>query len=174
MNEEPADIDLAAHWLGALEHAAIVAELESIYADVSLAIASRGPSCWASGRCCNFRATGHRLFVTGIEAAYCVRQLPLVAGTRPENTRESHIRPLALQQARTRGDCPLLVGNLCGVHGIKPLGCRVYFCDQSAQAWQQELSEEMLTRLRGLHREHGIAYRYGEWLEMLQRFVEAE
>ena len=54
---------------------------------------------------------------------------------------------------------------------MRPLGCRVYFCDRSAQEWQQNLSERMLALVRTVHNEHDIEYRYGEWRSMLSRFI---
>jgi hypothetical protein len=78
-----------------------------------------------------------------------------------------------LEEARSRGGCAFATGNLCGVHAIKPLGCRIYFCDRSAAAWQQELHEEMLRELRGLHDRWEIAYRYGEWGGMLEMLLAA-
>ena len=154
------DKALATQWLAAARDPNIAAELEAIYAEVAKAITARGPACWASGRCCNFEKTGHRLYVTGLEAAFTVARLdsiPLNAAT--------------LADARARGGCPFQVLNLCGVHAIKPLGCRVYFCDRSAQAWQQELSEQALTQIKALHESRGIAFRYGEWRGMLELFV---
>src|SRR5262249_48817981 len=68
----------------------------------------------------------------------------------------------SLSVALARGGCPFQLANLCGVHAIKPLGCRVYFCDRSAQRWQQELSESMLAQIRATHARHAIAYRCAE------------
>lgn len=152
---------LHASWLAAARDPTVVSLLESIYADTAAEIAARSPACWASGRCCNFDAAGHRLYVTGLEAAYALSRLASPALLTPEK----------LAAAQERGGCPFQTGNLCGVHAIKPLGCRVYFCDRSAEAWQQDLSERMLTRIRALHDLHGIEYRYGEWREMLGQFV---
>lgn len=134
------------------------AALEAVFADVAAEIKSRGPACWASGRCCNFAFAGHRLYVTRLEALYTLARLDPAA------------RPTAqsIAEARARGGCPFQQGNLCGAHEIKPLGCRVYFCDRSAQAWQQDLTEHMLGRIRQIHNDHGIEYRYGEWLGMLE------
>lgn len=154
------DTSLAAQWLAAARDPSIVADLEAIYADVSRAITDRGPACWASGRCCNFEKTGHRLYVTGLEAAFTVARLDQITLDAP-----------AIHDARSRGGCPFQVLNLCGVHAIKPLGCRVYFCDRSAQAWQQELSERALARIKALHETRAIEYRYGEWRAMLELFA---
>ena len=151
--------ELAPRWLAAVSDERVVLELDAIYSYIGAAIESRGPACWASGRCCNFQKTGHLLYVTGLEAAYTVTRLkdPLTAP--------------ALDAARTAGGCPFQAANLCGVHEIRPVGCRVYFCDRSAQEWQQELSESMQTRLKSLHERHAIPYRYGEWRSMLAMFV---
>jgi Fe-S-cluster containining protein len=171
------DAAIARAWLLAARSPAIAAELESIYADVAGEIASRGPACWASGRCCNFAKTGHLLYVTGLEAAYTVvrrADLGTVAASNAQGTRPPQPLPaggtLSLQQvdaARALGDCPFLEGNLCGAHTIKPLGCRVYFCDESAQSWQHDLTERALEQIRAVHDRHGLAYRYGEWRAML-------
>jgi Fe-S-cluster containining protein len=156
--------DLAAAWLAAARDEGVALELESIYAYTAAAIEARGPACWASGRCCNFEAVGHRLYTTGLEAAYTVSRLA-------EQAAAPALTPASLEAALARGGCPFQVANLCGVHTIKPLGCRVYFCDRSAQEWQMDLSERTLGRLKTLHERHGIEYRYGEWRAMLGMFV---
>lgn len=167
-------------------------ELERTYAEAAAAIAARGPACWASGRCCNFDQAGHRLYVTGLEAAYCVVRMigsdwaaaaqrvrtgevgvsVTIAGrdvsVAPAPTGDGILADLAA--ARARGGCPFQLANLCGVHTIKPLGCRVYFCDQAAETWQQELSERLLGQIRDIHDRHQLPYRYGEWRDMLDEF----
>jgi len=144
----------------------IAHELEAVYAQVSADIAARGPACWASGRCCNFEKTGHRLYVTGLEAAYALRNGPqVIVADRVINT------GLSLPQiadARASGGCPFQVDNLCGIHSVKPLGCRVYFCDRSATEWQADLTEKSLREIRAIHDRHHIPYRYGEWRTMLE------
>jgi Fe-S-cluster containining protein len=76
-----------------------------------------------------------------------------------------------IDAARDRDDCPYLVANACSVHAIKPTGCRIYFCDASAEDWQHDLSERVLTMLRSLHERRAIEYRYGEWRTMLAAFA---
>ncbi|MCC6320058.1 MAG: hypothetical protein IT438_01310 [Phycisphaerales bacterium] len=166
---EPERRHLAGRWVEALSEASITTGLESIYADAAAAIAERGPACWASGRCCNFEKAGHLLYVTGLEAAYCIDRL----GSTPERT-DGHALPVLSRQtldaAAARGGCPFQVRNLCGVHAIKPLGCRVYFCDRSAQEWQMTLSERLIGEIKSLHDRHDVPYRYGEWRAMLNLF----
>lgn len=151
-------------WLRAAGDQAIAGELERVYAETAAAISERGPACWASGRCCKFERTGHLLYVTGLEAAYTVVRL-----VRP-------LTPVQIEGAGPperggTGGCPLQDGNLCGVHSIRPLGCRVYFCDRSAQEWQRELYERQLGAVRGLHDRHGVEYQYSEWRGLLAELV---
>ncbi|MEN0020421.1 MAG: hypothetical protein AAF747_06020, partial [Planctomycetota bacterium] len=63
MNADNEDIQLAQTWLDAIASQGVAEQLATIYARAAEAIAERGPACWASGRCCNFDATGHRLYV---------------------------------------------------------------------------------------------------------------
>lgn len=154
------DIELARAWLEAIARPDVCAGLEEIYTDTARRITERGPACWASGRCCNFARTGHLLYVTGLEAAYTVSRL-----TTP-------ITASDVERARDAGGCPFQSANLCGVHPIRPLGCRVYFCDRFAQEWQRELCEEELARIKDLHRCHGVEYRYAEWRSLLEMFAQ--
>ncbi|MBI1189119.1 MAG: hypothetical protein GC200_00335 [Tepidisphaera sp.] len=153
----------AAAWLACARRDDIAGELDAIYAMIADQVAARGPTCWASGRCCNFERAGHRLYTTGLEAAYCVARL--------EPARGAWLTEAALTLARARGDCPFLEGHTCGVHAIKPSACRIYFCDEAAQGWQHELTERVHGMIRGLHERHGIEYWYGEWRELLALFV---
>ncbi len=165
---------LATEWLAAIERPTVISALESIYATIAREVEQRGPACWASGRCCNFEKAGHQLFVTGLEAAYTVSRLSdrPAPGSLPQLTdRAAPLTSGSLASAVAAGTCPFLSGHLCGAHAMRPLGCRVYFCDRSAQEWQQDLSERMLALVRTVHNEHDIEYRYGEWRSILSRFI---
>jgi hypothetical protein len=59
--------------------------------------------------------------------------------------------------------CPFQIGKLCGVHGFRPFGCRVFFCDPTATQWQQDQYERFHGELRKRHDELGIPYFYVEW-----------
>lgn len=183
--------DLASTWMEAARDGTICGELRRVYERVAERTRERRPLCIASGRCCNFEKHGHRLYVTGLEAAYAVASLVEAAGEAAGAVRVSIAEPSTreagdaralpeppmaislpqIDEARSRGDCPFLVDRLCSIHTIKPLGCRVYFCDPTAQDWQQELSEESLAEIRAIHDRHGIEYRYGEWRGMLEAVV---
>lgn len=156
--------ELRGAWLTAARDETIARELEAVYALIADQIEARGPRCDVSGRCCHFEQHGHRLYVTGLEAAYTVARLRLV-GRGPHRDED-------ISMARLRGDCPFLVDDRCSTHLIRPLGCRVYFCDPTAQGWQEELSERTLKLVRGIHERHQVPYRYGEWRGMLEMLVE--
>lgn len=190
----------AAAWLSCARRPEVAAAIDAVYVMIADQVAARGPACWASGRCCNFAKAGHRLYTTGLEAAYCVARLD--GPTNPTRERgvalplsergATHERgatqqaakevgserrptpsltPAALAAAVERGDCPFLVSQLCGVHTLKPAACRIYFCDQAATKWQNDLAERVHAQIRGLHDRHAIPYRYGEWRELLGFFL---
>jgi len=146
-------------WLAAARSPKVACELEAVYAMIADQIEARRPACWASGRCCNFKEADHRLYTTGLEAAYCVARLE-----RPLSVKE-------LDEAQARGGCPFQIANICGVHTIKPSGCRVYFCDKAAQEWQNDLSERAVELIRRIHDREGVEYRYAEWGSLLRMFV---
>lgn len=150
--------DLAAEWRAAVRRPEVASALAAAYQVIADQVALHAPVCVSSGRCCNFRDYGHRLYTTGLEAAFAFDAMP----TTPE----------ALAGAVQRGDCPYLVGTMCGAHGIKPSGCRIFFCDQESDGWQQALSERVVAMIRRLHESHGITYRYAEWRELLGMFVD--
>ncbi|MCH2145612.1 MAG: hypothetical protein MK082_10795 [Phycisphaerales bacterium] len=120
------------------------------------------PLCLASGRCCHFEAHGHRLYVTGLEAAWFIDQLA---------ERTNRLTIPMVEEARRRGDCPMLEDGLCTVHDIRPFGCRSYFCDPRA-GWQEAAYERWHARVRALHEELDVPYAYGEWRDMLTRILE--
>jgi Fe-S-cluster containining protein len=64
--------------------------------------------------------------------------------------------------------CPFQTGGRCGVHAVRPFGCRIYFCDPTSTAWQQEHYEQFHAELRALHERLGISYFYVEWREGLR------
>ena len=193
------DAPQADQWLAAIARPPVRAALEQIYGEAAAAIAARGPVCWASGRCCNFKEAGHRLYVTGLEAAYLISMLDASArrGFDPEPSDSGRLRAvhgtisMSLPQANAAKDpvsgdalrewlaepgpapnCVFQVGNLCSVHTMKPLACRLYFCDRTAQGWQSETLERLIAEVRGLHDRESIGYRYGEWRETLAMFAE--
>jgi Fe-S-cluster containining protein len=193
------DDQLVRSWLAAATDPDTATALEAIYARASAEISRRGPTCWTSGKCCNFTAYGHRLYTTGLEAAYTLTRLPpppsplssfgdkgegrgegsaptaLSNTPQPEPPRPKATSAAAkpppllplLTPAQSLDACPFQVDKLCTVHAIRPMGCRVYFCDKTAQHWQHELSEQLMGEIRALHDARAIDYRYAEWRYLL-------
>jgi Fe-S-cluster containining protein len=134
----------------------VLAAIADTYARVQAEIDSRRPICEISGRCCRFETYGHRLFVTTAELAAFVAQLP------------------SPSPAITPWDgtgCPFQVAGRCGVHAIRPFGCRIYFCDATSTQWQQDQYERFHANLRDLHERLKIPYFYVEWREGLRAVV---
>ena len=153
--------DLWPLWHNAVRTPVIDTALRQLYQQLDQAVQSRGPTCWVSGRCCNFDAYGHRLYVTGLEIAWVVAQ---ATGDDPSDQPPTSQGLQLLQtQVSTHGPCPFQVNNLCGVHAIRPMGCRVFFCQAGTDQWQHEVYEDFLSRLRALHDHHTLPYRYLEW-----------
>jgi Fe-S-cluster containining protein len=126
--------------------------VRDLYARLQERIDQRKPICVASGRCCRFEEYGHRLYVTTIELAAFVGELQAIAA--PTTTPQP-------------GGCPFQIGKLCGVHAIRPFGCRVFFCDPTAEVWQTEQYEQFHTELKRLHEELAVPYFYVEWRQAL-------
>jgi Fe-S-cluster containining protein len=177
-----AEIALGRAWLAMAREARIAAAIDAMQAELMARIDARKPRCDASGRCCNFAKHGHVLFVTGLEAAMTLTRIGEVReaegleaktlGVLRDSTPGRVVTLAQVGAARDRGDCPFLEGTLCGVHRARPMGCRVYFCDETAQEWQHEQSEWMMEEVRRLHERERIEYRYAEWrwlLEVLAR-----
>ncbi len=126
----------------------VIRAVAEVYADLDRHIAALNPVCRNSGRCCRFGAFGHRLFVTTLEAAYFLAHHP--HGPSP-----------------TEDACPWAIGGVCTARDARPVGCRIFFCDQAAQSWQGPLTEGVLTRLRQLHEHLSVEYFYADWLAIL-------
>jgi Fe-S-cluster containining protein len=158
---------LARAWFDAIAVPEVAAGLAALHARVAEEVAARKPICLASGQCCHFERFGHRLFVTGLDAAWCVRSL--VDRNAPAACAATSA---GVHDAQERGTCPFLIdGRWCGAHVERPLGCRIYFCDRAARDWQEALYEETHRALAALHDRHAIPYRYGEWRAMLALVV---
>lgn len=154
------DRDLCESWLAHARSSEVARAMAEIEAEIERQIDARRPVCTASGRCCNFERFGHRLYVTGLETAMTLDSIPT----------QRVINPGDLERAHKNGSCPFVVGGLCGVHPVRPIGCRVYFCDTSAQLWVNELAERAVDLVKRVHERFAIEYRYAEWRSMLGMF----
>lgn len=157
------DAQLCAAWLEHARTGEVRKALLNLHAELASRVESKDPVCTASGRCCNFERFGHRLYTTGLEVALTLDLLPT----------ERTLKPGDVDDALGRGTCPFVVDRLCGVHPVRPAGCRVYFCDTSAQLWVNELAEFAADEIKRIHDTYNIDYRYAEWRALLMMFQEA-
>lgn len=156
--------------------AGLAEEIDAVYQDVEAEIASRRPRCDQSGRCCRFDEFGHLLFVTTAELAVFLGKLPVVSSelrgksAATAGGRRLHVLNLLVtrnSQPETSHACVYQINNLCSVHSIRPFGCRIFFCDPTAQDWQQRHYELFHHRLKALHKRLGVPYLYVEWRQAL-------
>jgi Fe-S-cluster containining protein len=133
--------------------------IDEIYRDLAVEIEKRRPICIVSGRCCRFDEFGHRLYVTTAELA--------VFWSDFERLEKS----AALRESIAKWDgkgCPFQVAKMCGVHALRPFGCRVFFCDATSTQWQNEAYELFHARLKRLHQDLEVPYFYVEWREAMR------
>lgn len=158
-------------WRDAAARPEIDVALRTLYAELDDAITQRGPTCWSSGKCCKFDDFGHRLYVTGLEIAWFLGQ----CGTR-DAERGTDDPPVGIrlpQLAEHPGACPYQIDGLCSTHTVRPLGCRIFFCQRGTEAWQQDLYETYLDRLRRFHEAQQLEYRYMDWIAGLDEATRA-
>lgn len=155
--------------LSAAGRADVREALRGVYLDVTDAVMRRKPRCSTSGDCCHFDRFGHRLFVTTIEVAVFLEQLPVLTAPVPAASARRQLQLLTPPRADPPpGEgCVFQVGGLCSVHAIRPFGCRIFFCDPTAADWQREHYERFHARLKRLHDELGVEYAYVEWRQAL-------
>lgn len=121
--------------------------LEKIYADLDAELPRWEFTCSASGKCCDFDAYGHRLYVTALEAEYFFRVLDRRANDDPRQ-------------------CPAWGSDrLCTERTGRMLGCRTYFCGPYPRGVPEQLHPRYHSRIQALHDRFGIPYQYRDILD---------
>jgi len=174
-------------WSNMDAEARVAEAVRAVLAEADAEIAALKPVCQASGRCCKFEEYGHRLYVTAAELICFGEELgvpPDVNHRGTEGTEDAQRDDKGKQRRRVRlaqffgaekqEGCPFQVEGLCTAREARPLGCRVYFCDPAAQAWQNALYEKYHARLQALHERFGLAYVYVEWRAGLRMLVSGQ
>jgi Fe-S-cluster containining protein len=122
---------------------AALADLERLYVALDEELPRWRFTCSASGRCCDFDAYGHRLYVTTLEAERFFRLAP------PQRANEDP------------RFCPAWgPDRLCHAREGRMLGCRTYFCGPYPNGVPEDLYEAYYARIKVLHRVHGIPFAY--------------
>ena len=113
----------------------------------------RAGQCEACGACCDFPAYDHRLYVTPPELMYLAAKLNATA-----------LKPMLA------GKCPYQQGSSCTVHEHRFAACRI-FCCKGDSAFQSELSEAVLKKLKAVCERLEIPYRYQELPAAIKTFT---
>jgi Fe-S-cluster containining protein len=197
-NPAPMENELREAVLASSTRAEVREAVEAAYRQLQAAIDIRKPICTSSGRCCHFERFGHRIYVTTMELATFVADLSVVRGPVARDSShangsacaEAHPTGLPVlsthngstaaaaggstaltaggQMTTGKADCPFQLDRLCSVHTIRPFGCRVFFCDETATQWQHDQYERHHGQLRRLHEELAVPYFYVEWRRALR------
>lgn len=120
--------------------------LEAIYKEAGERVAALQAECRQDGDCCRFATSGLRLYVTRLEVAYLLAKEPLPDGER------------------VPGQCPYQKESLCMARSGRPLGCRLYYCDDRLEEAISDLYERFHKALVDLHKRYDIEYEYQEIL----------
>ena len=128
-------------------HRRLVEDVAALYDWIDAQLAEnteRAGHCEACGKCCDFAAYDHLLFVTPPELIYLLESLSTDK----------------LKQM-TGGRCPYQEGTKCSVHGQRFAGCRIFCCTGGAD-FQSELTEAALKKLKAICERYEIPYRYAD------------
>jgi Fe-S-cluster containining protein len=117
-----------------------------LYAELDARLAEFGVECRHCGRCCDFSRSDCRLYASFLELALVARR-----------HRRPHLTP--------SGQCGFLADGRCSIHPLRPLGCRVFFCDPAYKPREQDLCHAFQRRLRALADRYRLPWDYALFLK---------
>jgi Fe-S-cluster containining protein len=127
--------------------------MASIYRELDTSIGQVQSTCQSCKKCCDFAKSGLNLFVSNLELAYFVMNVPPA-------------------EEIPAGRCPYLDENLgCRVREFRPIGCRTYFCRPPEGYDEQMLYEKAIGQVKRFIETQRLAYGYIEWLKGLSEFI---
>ncbi len=129
-------------------------ELEGLLARAEQQVDALSPACRACGGCCDFARAGHRLYATTGEIALLIARSPQPAG---------EVLPL---------HCAYQIGGACTARSGRPLGCRMFFCDEKTTLQREEIYEWHHHAIAALHQRCEISYQYAELTTFLTGLAE--
>ena len=98
--------------------------------------------CEMCGKCCDFDAFDHRLFVTSPELMYL-----------KDNLAAENIKQMNTPR------CPYNIDGKCTIYKYRFTGCRIFSC-KADKDFQSQLSESAVKKFKSLCNEFQIPYRY--------------
>ena len=117
------------------------AELRALYIEIDAELAELQKTCKACGRCCDFSTHDNVLYASRLE-----RDL-LGTAEPPAQEPETNV-------------CPYLHNGRCAARQVRTLGCRTFFCEETAAAKGRELYERYRKRVAEVSRRAGIDWDY--------------
>lgn len=112
-------------------------------------------ACEGCGHCCHFDTAGHLLYASELEKRYLLRVAAL-----PEH-------PDGDGEEIESGDrCPYQKDGKCHARSGRVLGCRLHFCQWPDVAAAEDAAEQWHARLKRLHEELGVEWRYARLLPL--------
>ena len=126
--------------------------LKQIYDELAQEISTleRKPKCYDCGACCNFNYFDHTPFITELE----LQNIKAGLSAKPEMS-----KVLSIQKDENL--CPFFIRQSCKAHELRPLSCRVYFCNISYEKHQAGVIYEKYHRkIKQLHEKYGTEYKY--------------
>ena len=139
---------------------ALVAAIDALYAELAADVGRTGVVCQGRGDCCDFDRVDHVLYATATEVARAAQ----AQTANPEMNVAVVDGSVAL--------CPFWHERRCLAREVRPLGCRVYFCDPGYHAEHAPLLYERYhARLASLIEAAGVPYRYEPFVAALRRVM---
>ncbi len=118
---------------------------ENLYHNLDKEIQTYKPTCYNCKICCNFQISELTLFVSNIEFVYFLTHTPIT------------LPPYA-------NICPYISSTGCSIRPYRPIGCRIYFCNEPENYNSTELSEKYINIVKEFVDSEGIQYCYFPWL----------
>ena len=137
--------------------------LDAIYKNLEQEIGSleKPPICKACGECCDFSKFEHTPFITKSE----LKNIE-VALTQNKELLEEAAKPKPINF------CAFYRDKRCIAHKIRPLSCRVFFCDSKyAAEHASRIYEKYHKLIKDLHLRFEVEYSYQPLVSALDRLI---
>ncbi|RPJ20611.1 MAG: hypothetical protein EHM35_19245 [Planctomycetaceae bacterium] len=137
-------------------HRRLIAEMADLYEWIDARLKEdpdRAGQCDACGTYCDFPTYDHRLYVTPPELTYLAAKLNATT-----------LKPMPA------GRCPYQQGSSCTVHEHRFAACRI-FCCRGDSAFQSDLSEAVLKRLKAICERLEVPYHYQDLPAAIETFT---
>jgi len=151
-------VEAALTWISAhADNAQCLSAVEQLYSDIEQHLAGIDSACDNCGKCCDFDRYGHRLYVTTLEMLYFWYGLAQSHTNQPPETGKTP----------PDGPCPYRQDQGCVIRPFRPASCRIFYCRAVPEKFQNELTEQVLQRLRKLHEQFAAPYYYADLRQWL-------